>query len=62
MISGRVLSPNVRRKREALLATAREVFDAGDFFDLRFDDCARLTVSGHRRAVNQQRRRSTRRQ
>lgn len=34
------------RNRAALLATAREVFDAGDFFDLRFDDFARLAGVG----------------
>jgi AcrR family transcriptional regulator len=40
------LRADARRKREALLATAREVFDAGGFFDLRFDDFARLAGVG----------------
>ncbi|MEU5694358.1 TetR/AcrR family transcriptional regulator [Actinosynnema sp. NPDC020468] len=40
------LRADAQRKREALLATAREVFDAGDFFDLRFDDFARLAGVG----------------
>jgi AcrR family transcriptional regulator len=37
---------DAQRNREALLATAREVFDAGGFFDLRFDDFARLAGVG----------------
>jgi len=40
------LRADARRKREALLATAREVAAAGDFFDLRFDDFARLAGVG----------------
>jgi AcrR family transcriptional regulator len=40
------LRADAQRKRAALLATAREVFDAGDFFDLRFDDFARLAGVG----------------
>jgi AcrR family transcriptional regulator len=39
------LRADARRNREALLATAREVFDAGDF-DLRFDEFARLAGVG----------------
>src|SRR5207248_1007361 len=37
---------HAQRNREALLAKAREVFDAGTFFDLRFDDFARLAGVG----------------
>ncbi|HEX6342320.1 TetR/AcrR family transcriptional regulator [Umezawaea sp.] len=40
------LRADAQRKRDALLATAREVFDAGGFFDLRFDDFARLAGVG----------------
>jgi AcrR family transcriptional regulator len=40
------LRADAQRKRQALLATAREVFDAGGFFDLRFDDFARLAGVG----------------
>ena len=40
------LRADAQRKREALLAKAREIFDAGDFFDLRFDDFARLAGVG----------------
>ncbi|MEV0952086.1 TetR/AcrR family transcriptional regulator [Promicromonospora sp. NPDC050249] len=40
------LRADAQRNREALLATAREVLDAGDFFDLRFDDFARLAGVG----------------
>lgn len=36
---------DAQRNREALIAKAREVFDAGDF-DLRFDDFARLAGVG----------------
>lgn len=46
MTGDKPLRADARRKREALLATAREVFDAGDFFDLRFDDFARLAGVG----------------
>lgn len=46
MTADKPLRADARRKREALLATAREVFDAGDFFDLRFDDFARLAGVG----------------
>ncbi|MET9251715.1 TetR family transcriptional regulator [Nonomuraea sp. NPDC003709] len=35
-----------RRNRDVLIAKAREAFDAGDFFDLRFDDFARLAGVG----------------
>jgi AcrR family transcriptional regulator len=46
MTADKPLRADARRKREALLAKAREVFDAGDFFDLRFDDFARLAGVG----------------
>ena len=46
MTDGKPLRADAQRKREALLATAREVFDAGEFFDLRFDDFARLAGVG----------------
>jgi AcrR family transcriptional regulator len=39
------LRADARRNREALLAKAREIFEAGDF-DLRFDDFARLAGVG----------------
>ncbi|MET9633078.1 TetR/AcrR family transcriptional regulator [Lentzea sp. NPDC006480] len=40
------LRADARRNREALIAKAREVFDAGDFFTLRFDDFAGLAGVG----------------
>lgn len=46
MTADKPLRADAQRKREALLAKAREVFDAGDFFDLRFDDFARLAGVG----------------
>ena len=46
MTAAKPLRADARRNREALLATAREIFDAGDFFDLRFDDFARLAGVG----------------
>ncbi|MCP2248112.1 TetR/AcrR family transcriptional regulator [Lentzea aerocolonigenes] len=46
MTAGKPLRADAQRKREALLATAREVFETGDFFDLRFDDFARLAGVG----------------
>ena len=46
MTADRPLRADAQRKREALLATAREVFDTGGFFDLRFDDFARLAGVG----------------
>lgn len=45
MNAAKPLRADARRNREALLATAREVFDAGGF-DLRFDDFARLAGVG----------------
>ena len=46
MNTARPLRADARRNREALLTTARDVLDAGDFFDLRFDDFARLAGVG----------------
>ncbi|GGK95930.1 TetR family transcriptional regulator [Sphaerisporangium melleum] len=46
MTADKPLRADAQRNREALLAKAREVFDAGDFFDLRFDDFARLAGVG----------------
>jgi AcrR family transcriptional regulator len=46
MTPGKPLRADARRNREALLAKAREVADAGGFFDLRFDDFARLAGVG----------------
>ncbi|MFD0890840.1 TetR/AcrR family transcriptional regulator, partial [Streptosporangium algeriense] len=46
MTTDKPLRADAQRNREALLAKAREVFDAGDFFDLRFDDFARLAGVG----------------
>ncbi|WP_394618734.1 TetR/AcrR family transcriptional regulator [Lentzea sp. JNUCC 0626] len=40
------LRADARRKRDALLVKAREMFDAGTFFDLRFDDFAGLAGVG----------------
>lgn len=37
---------DARRNREAIVAKARQVFDAGDFFDLRYDDFASLAGVG----------------
>ncbi len=45
-MTDRPLRADARRNREALVATAREVFDAGGFFDLRFDDFAGLADVG----------------
>ncbi|MEV0353470.1 TetR/AcrR family transcriptional regulator [Nonomuraea sp. NPDC050680] len=46
MTAAKPLRADAQRNREALLAKAREVFDAGGFFDLRFDDFARLAGVG----------------
>jgi AcrR family transcriptional regulator len=46
MTADKPLRADAQRKREALITKAREVFDAGDFFDLRFDDFARLAGVG----------------
>ncbi|GAB3878995.1 TetR/AcrR family transcriptional regulator [Kibdelosporangium lantanae] len=40
------LRADAQRNRAALLAKAREVFDTGDFFDMRFDDFAALAGVG----------------
>ncbi|WFE26642.1 TetR/AcrR family transcriptional regulator [Solwaraspora sp. WMMD791] len=42
----RPLRADAQRNRAALLATARELFTTGAFFDLRFDDFARLAGVG----------------
>ncbi|MEU5265865.1 TetR/AcrR family transcriptional regulator [Amycolatopsis sp. NPDC021455] len=44
--AGKPLRADARRNRDAVLAKAREIFDAGDFYDLRFDDFARLAGVG----------------
>ncbi|MEV4897507.1 TetR family transcriptional regulator, partial [Nonomuraea sp. NPDC055795] len=46
MTTDKPLRADAQRNRDALIATAREVFDAGDFFDLRFDDFAQLAGVG----------------
>jgi AcrR family transcriptional regulator len=46
MTADKPLRADARRNRDALLAKAREIFDAGTFFDLRFDDFARLAGVG----------------
>ncbi|WP_328610922.1 TetR/AcrR family transcriptional regulator [Amycolatopsis sp. NBC_00345] len=46
MTAPKPLRADAQRKRDALLATAREVFGTGGFFDLRFDDFARLAGVG----------------
>lgn len=46
MTAEKPLRADARRKREALIAKAREIFNSGDFFDLRFDDFARLAGVG----------------
>ncbi|RDI26601.1 TetR/AcrR family transcriptional regulator [Lentzea flaviverrucosa] len=44
--SDRPLRADAQRNRQALLAKAREIFESGEFFDLRFDDFARLAGVG----------------
>ncbi|MEV5413114.1 TetR/AcrR family transcriptional regulator [Thermopolyspora sp. NPDC052614] len=46
MTAAKPLRADAKRNREALLAKAREALDAGEFFDLRFDDFARLAGVG----------------
>jgi AcrR family transcriptional regulator len=46
MTADKPLRADAQRKRAALLAKAREVFDTGEFFDLRFDDFAQLAGVG----------------
>ncbi|GAA3989850.1 TetR/AcrR family transcriptional regulator [Allokutzneria multivorans] len=46
MTTGKPLRADARRNRDVLVAKARELFDAGEFFDLRFDDFARLAGVG----------------
>ncbi|RBQ14879.1 TetR/AcrR family transcriptional regulator [Spongiactinospora rosea] len=46
MTADKPLRADAQRNRDVLIAKAREIFDAGDFFDLRFDDFARLAGVG----------------
>ncbi|MFI9559387.1 TetR/AcrR family transcriptional regulator [Nonomuraea endophytica] len=46
MTTDKPLRADAQRNRDILIAKAREVFDAGDFFDLRFDDFAQLAGVG----------------
>ncbi|SDP88183.1 TetR/AcrR family transcriptional regulator [Lentzea jiangxiensis] len=46
MTPAKPLRADAQRKRQALLDKAREMFDAGSFFDLRFDDFACLAGVG----------------
>ncbi|MBB5078211.1 TetR/AcrR family transcriptional regulator [Nonomuraea endophytica] len=46
MTADKPLRADAQRNRDVLIAKAREVFDAGDFFDLRFDDFAQLAGVG----------------
>jgi AcrR family transcriptional regulator len=46
MKTAKPLRADARRNRDALIAKARELFDSGGFFDLRFDDFARLAGVG----------------
>ena len=46
MTPNKPLRADAQRNRDVLIAKAREVFDAGDFFDLRFDDFASLAGVG----------------
>ncbi|SDG25553.1 TetR/AcrR family transcriptional regulator [Pseudonocardia oroxyli] len=45
-MAAKPLRADARRNRDALVAAAREVFDTGRFFDLRFDDFAALAGVG----------------
>ena len=46
MTADKPLRADAQRSRAALVAKAREVFDAGAFFDLRYDDFAALAGVG----------------
>jgi AcrR family transcriptional regulator len=46
MTADKPLRADAQRNRDALLTKARELFDTGSFFDLRFDDFARLAGVG----------------
>ncbi|MGW4401603.1 TetR/AcrR family transcriptional regulator [Amycolatopsis nivea] len=46
MTAGKPLRADAQRNRDLLVAKAREIFDAGEFFDLRFDDFASLAGVG----------------
>ncbi|MFD2467543.1 TetR/AcrR family transcriptional regulator [Amycolatopsis silviterrae] len=45
-MTGKPLRADARRNRDALVAKARELFAAGEFFALRFDDFATLAGVG----------------
>ncbi|ATY13322.1 TetR/AcrR family transcriptional regulator [Amycolatopsis sp. AA4] len=46
MTADKPLRADAQRNRDVLIAKARELFAAGEFFDLRFDDFARLAGVG----------------
>src|SRR3954470_5646025 len=46
MTADKPLRADAQRNRDVLIAKARELFDTGTFFDLRFDDFARLAGVG----------------
>ena len=46
MTADKPLRADAQRNRAALVTKAREVFDSGDFFDLRYDDFAALAGVG----------------
>lgn len=46
MTTDKPLRADARRNREAIVTAAREVFDAGRFFDMRYDDLAGLAGVG----------------
>lgn len=46
MTDGKPLRADAQRSRAALVAKARELFDTGEFFDLRYDDLAALAGVG----------------
>lgn len=46
MTATKPLRADAQRNRDLLVAQAREIFDAGTFFDLRFDDFAGLAGVG----------------
>jgi AcrR family transcriptional regulator len=46
MVAERRLRADAQRNRDSVVATAREVFAAGNFFDLRYDDFAGMAGVG----------------
>ncbi|MER7437591.1 TetR/AcrR family transcriptional regulator [Pseudonocardia alni] len=46
MTTDKPLRADARRNREAIVTAAREVFDTGRFFDMRYDDLAGLAGVG----------------